>query len=664
MKGLNLKVPRIFWLVIVIGLMLNACAYYNTYYNAEQKFELARKQALRADGKPNATAVEYYNSVIKKCGVILTDYKNSRWADDALFLLAKALYYHGNNNIQAIEKWEDLIKFYPNCEFVPEARLYIASAKYEMNQKKEAHEILRNFLNDEANKDLFAQCLLQLADYSQKEKDFVQSQSYLTQLLEKYPDSKEYTQAYIMLGKSYFNNNNNSESVRVFQDMLKTRIDKKSKLDAQYYIAYNYLLMKDYDKSGKLINQLLKNEYRTSEIAKIQMLKARNYIGLKEYEEGQRIFDVIIKDNARTSLSAEANFYIAELYFTVFHDYPKAIEYYNKVKVENATSEFVEKSVLRSAVAGQIIQYQRKDRKVAIKELINEQFKLAEYYIDILTLPDSAIVVYSQLQGQRHQLRRNLDSLNVKLTNISALNDTLNKSLEDSLKTEKKSLETDISLYDREFLPFSLFVKAKVYKEILKDSLQAAGCLDSLKVNYPDNKYTYATELLMRNEPVELTTPGDKAYEITYQQAVDSLEVNPQNTLAVLKQLALQKNQFYEKTKFTIGYICYFVVNDTIQSKENFDVILALNPDSDYSVFVKQFYDGKKFVVLDQLPYLKVLEENARKKAEEDIKQEEPVKTEQDGPSSEIDKDKETDKDKDAEPEKLIGDEKGQQLKE
>ncbi|HOQ80892.1 MAG TPA: tetratricopeptide repeat protein, partial [Candidatus Cloacimonadota bacterium] len=144
-KSLRYKLISIS-LLLGIVLFFTSCAYYNTFYNAKKYFESAQKKPLTNRNKPSANAIEEYNKVIKKCGVILTDYKDSKWADDALFLLAKALYYRGNNELQALEKAEDLIKFYPDSPFVPESHILIARINYTLYKKDEAFKKLQDFL--------------------------------------------------------------------------------------------------------------------------------------------------------------------------------------------------------------------------------------------------------------------------------------------------------------------------------------------------------------------------------------------------------------------------------------------------------------------------------------------------------------------------------------
>jgi len=138
---------RLKWIIpFFLIFTLIGCAYFNTFYNAMKLFDEAQEIGFDDQGRPKSNAIQKYNKAIKKCGVILTDYKKSKWADDALFLLARCFFYKGNSFTLAIEKFEDLISFYPESPFVPDAMIYIAKSNYRFNDQEKALEQLQNFL--------------------------------------------------------------------------------------------------------------------------------------------------------------------------------------------------------------------------------------------------------------------------------------------------------------------------------------------------------------------------------------------------------------------------------------------------------------------------------------------------------------------------------------
>ena len=90
--------------LFIAGLfLLSSCAYYNTFFNAKKYFREANKLPL-VKGRSSSEANKKYNKAIKKCGIIITDYKNSKYVDDAVFMLGKIFYFKGINECDFIIK--------------------------------------------------------------------------------------------------------------------------------------------------------------------------------------------------------------------------------------------------------------------------------------------------------------------------------------------------------------------------------------------------------------------------------------------------------------------------------------------------------------------------------------------------------------------------------
>jgi len=79
---------------VVIFLCSGGCAYYNTFYNAQQYYEEAEKIRLQKEGKTiPITALDKYGKTIQKCQKVLSDYPESKFRTDAFLLMAKSKFY-------------------------------------------------------------------------------------------------------------------------------------------------------------------------------------------------------------------------------------------------------------------------------------------------------------------------------------------------------------------------------------------------------------------------------------------------------------------------------------------------------------------------------------------------------------------------------------------
>lgn len=94
-------------------------AYHNTYYNAkkyfgnglekvnEQPLELNPNSPVRVHRPPASAGGDEFQIAIGKAAKVLRDYPDSKWADDALYLIARSYYYRREFHT-ALEHFEEL----------------------------------------------------------------------------------------------------------------------------------------------------------------------------------------------------------------------------------------------------------------------------------------------------------------------------------------------------------------------------------------------------------------------------------------------------------------------------------------------------------------------------------------------------------------------------
>ena len=643
---------------IVIITIITGCAYYNTFFNAEQYFKSAQNESLSADGKPSRSAVQNYNKAMKKCGIILTDYKEGKWADDALFMLAQCLYYKQKNYLQAKQKFEEVIKFYPDSEFAQRSHIYIARCDRELD-KDAAYKKLRDYLVTGTSKKFLVEATLLLAEYYLKDEIYSQAEYYYNKIIDNYPKSDIYEDAYFSLGLLYHKNKHYDQSSEIFNDFLKIRTDKKNKLDARYYIIFNDLLQEKYEIVLTSIASLMKQEYRDSEISALLIFKARALAQLGDTDQADIIFEQVINDNDKTYLSAEASYWRGEMHFRILNNYELAIEYFNNVRSQKADSPFVENAVSHSAVASQIVQYNTSRNNIELQQLVSEQMKLAEYYLEVLDLPDSAMVVYDNIINYRDTIAVKLDSLRIQINYLDTLtvvdsvelvidtlsvpadtlivpSDSLTIVLEDSTDTEEilpeivlptrsdtlqqeiTVLEADIDLYEQEFIPYVKFVKLWLLKNAYQDSSRTEQFYQEFVNDYPDNKYAYAAESLMQGKEVEFITYAAKQQRDDLNYAVSILDQKPDSAQVILQQIAADTTaQFYQDAIFTLGYMQYFIYQDTTAARPYFDKILTWDDQTEWKRTVNSLYFDGKFLHLDRLPSLVELDQRLAEEAEQ-----------------------------------------------
>ncbi|MFN2432796.1 MAG: tol-pal system YbgF family protein [Gemmatimonadota bacterium] len=114
---------------LLLGSALPGCVYFNTFYNAEKYYaegeELVR-DAPRGESLPPSARTAFEKS-IEKSSAVLAAHGDSKYADDALLLLAKA-HHHLGNHAEAAAALEVLLREHPESDLRDDAMLWLARA--------------------------------------------------------------------------------------------------------------------------------------------------------------------------------------------------------------------------------------------------------------------------------------------------------------------------------------------------------------------------------------------------------------------------------------------------------------------------------------------------------------------------------------------------------
>lgn len=474
---------RKFFALLLLALALASCSQVNTLYNARKYFKAAQARPLNANGRPNNQAVEEYTKAIKKCGIILSNEKQDRRTDDALFLMARALYYKGNSAFQAKDQFESLIEGFPESPFVGESHIYLAKVMREINQKEQSYKVLQEFVSDSQHKKLHPKALMSLAQFSIDDKDFLQAQFWLQKILTEYPKSEEYREAFFIFGQNYYIEKDYEASLAEFQKIAKDRrIPQQMKLEARYYIAMNQFMLGEFEQCKKTLKKLLKDETRPDKQSLAKVLQARLFLAEGEADKGLAEIENIAKVYPRTQSSSEAQYHLGEYYFYEAQDLEKAGTAYGRVRTEFANSELAEPGQQRSTAVNQLKNSVELDPENNLQAYVDYCLSAAENYFNVFSLPDSALVLYDRLISSRELAFAVRDTVVMELEAQQALVDSLELALQ-ALPEPEPEPETQAAVqdsldtsddYDEEPTDLSDDVETDLEPELTEDDIETS----------------------------------------------------------------------------------------------------------------------------------------------------------------------------------------------
>ncbi|MCR4440140.1 MAG: tetratricopeptide repeat protein [bacterium] len=359
----------LFALLALAVLIISSCAYYNTFYNAEQAFKAAERERKNRKGDtPTSQETSSYNKAIEKASKILELYNTSKHVDDALLMLGKCFYYQGQY-AKAERKFDELLALFPGGELAEEALVWRARARISQNQLEQAAADCRQVIATSKRALLRDEAQYLTAEIDFAKEDYRSAVNRFSEAAKRIADREVRSTAYARLGECHLKLKEYLPAARAFQAAAKhTLIDTR-----RYQATLNIgrALREAGDVRGaesvflRMTNDQLAKQYWPD--AKLEMAACLVLEG--DIDEAMQRYEALIKDHPRTDASARAHCALAQLYETRFQEYVKAHEHYDQVKTEAPRCELVPTAAARVADLERLLRLQ-----ATIAELMGKTF--------------------------------------------------------------------------------------------------------------------------------------------------------------------------------------------------------------------------------------------------------------------------------------------------
>ena len=292
----------------------NFLAYYNTFYMAEKSYNDALDLIQSQSDNQNKNTTQINNLLdiaIKNSLIIENKFYNTKYIDDALYILGMSSYY--KNRITAASYYlNKILNDYPNTEFYNKVNIKIGLLNLKVGKINTFKEILENIIVEKLNKEEKYEYYNLMAFYYDYYNDIENiTNSYSNSL--KYANTKV-KRIYIYNKLLDISNKqqdyksciefiegiqDNSETLVVDKDLLKKWINYKLKLNHTKDVIYK-------------IEDLLSGSVTKKDELFYKILLSRSYISLNDYDTSNNILNELLNEN--TSSSAFKNEF-SEIYY-------------------------------------------------------------------------------------------------------------------------------------------------------------------------------------------------------------------------------------------------------------------------------------------------------------------------------------------------------------
>lgn len=561
-----MKLSNITYLKIIVLffiLLFSSCAYFNTFFNAQEYFKEAEKLRLEKEGeRVPVGAIEKYGKSIKKSKKVIVDFPDSKFKNSAILLMAKSQYYREDydlsiNNLRIISKSG-------TDKQIEEAKYWIALCKWKKGNMQAAIDELTLLINSAKIDDIKSKAFLSLADIFKELKNPEQSIEYLQSAIQ---ITKSRNQKGIIsnkLAEMAFEKNDLKLALEGYENVTAFSISKKNVENAHLQILKIYRAQKKYKQATRKIKSMLTDDKFNSISGNLELELVQLYRAQDETSEIEARLESIVNDYQRTLVSAEAYFQLGQIYLKEKWNLSKAKEYFTQVSKESS------KSIYSSVAKGKIdaiTLYEKTEMEIESKRKLMEKKEA-----------DSSIVT--------------LDSLNKELKGVSIV--PINKSFPElyyqladleAFKFERyhesivilNKIINDFSNSD--FKPKALFALSFVYR-MNKEFDKAEEVETILRKEFSSTEYAF----YLADEKKIYKNDESKAYNL----AKKLLFENNTEGLLVLKNLIKnsEKSEIILSSAYSIAYY-YDNIAEIDSAYKFYSFIYNSYPETEHSIEAK-----------------------------------------------------------------------------
>ncbi len=303
---------------LLVFLFFSGCVYYNTFYNAKKYYD-----------------EENYNKSIEKCKKILDKRRDSKYADDALFIMGKS-YYHLKNFDEARINLKKLIEGFPSSPFRDESYLFLGKIALEKKDPDEAILFLDRASNSNDSETRIETFRTRLELYlltDNPQKTIEEGEK----IIDKYGEQSELV--YYIIGNANRSIGNREKALEMYKKALKeSKEEPSSKLI--YSLAELYSEMDSLEKALSVIEKGTQNDSQS-------LLKGETLKKLGKFEEAEKTFRLV--EQKKDSLGATAKYHLGEIK-ECQGDTSAALELYKEATSKGDFGEISKKALSKERV--------------------------------------------------------------------------------------------------------------------------------------------------------------------------------------------------------------------------------------------------------------------------------------------------------------------------
>ena len=321
-------------------LFLQGCAYFNTFYNAEDLFSRAEQLRVKSLGQPlSSQVVQLYGKAIEKSEKVLREYSDSRYVLDAKLIKGKSHFYRREYDsaksifAELANEKSEMLKL--------ESKYWLALCKWKDLKPQPAIRDLEKLMSLTNSKEFQSQIALSIGEISLEIDNLNKASMNFNLGAELSKNRILREQVYFQLAEISFEQSKYEDALSSYKKVLNNTISPSRIRESNLKIVQIYRLQGNLDMSSEKIKELLiDNDFNSIKgDLELELVKIELQRGKIEYAIEN--LDRIGQDYPNTKTAIESYYILSNIYLKSPNtDFERAQFFMNESMRQNNNSEF------------------------------------------------------------------------------------------------------------------------------------------------------------------------------------------------------------------------------------------------------------------------------------------------------------------------------------
>lgn len=405
----------------------NFNAYYNTFYNAEKSYEAGLKknlaqtreynplQPIRIHPAPVNAGAQDFDKAIQKAADILRRHDDTKWVDDAIYLIGKS-YYYRQDYFSADQKFRELYITTDDPEMQFRSSIWQGRVFLDMELHSEGVAFLNEKLNDYEgiwSRSDRAEALALLAQHNAGLENW---QPAVLQLTKALPDlnNKGYRErGYFLLGQLYERINEQEAAYRAYEEVQEHFSEYRVQYLAQRKRAEVARKLGRNDLAFSIFDDMIRDDKNVEYRSELDFELARTEHERQNYRQAEDLYNNVLHNrNSQppAEIKARAYYGLAEIHRFGYDDFSRAAAYYDSAAQVNVTAERLPDDFEAESLAESFGNYARIKSEISLQDSLLSLGRLSQAELDS-ALAEIRLQKIQELEEQREEQQQQRDQI-------------------------------------------------------------------------------------------------------------------------------------------------------------------------------------------------------------------------------------------------------------